>query len=1825
MDISGYGGDLTDDELVDSGPTFSPTDFGNADQATLMDAGRRSGGGVFGIAGTLGGLAYGATIGLADQVSSSIGLTDRGSIDRGIANIAQPIASAIGLPNINQWYADNQGAIEIGGAISTVLVTDGIAAGLLSKSGRAMQLLGKSPIGARVAGLDDAYAASLSRIQMVDEAGAAAAGIGSEAATLQIALPEYSKTNAFVTTTRKEAVNAFRRVGYEQAAYRAATQEALIAATANSNSFLWADDAGTNIAFAGLGIGGAAAISRFTGQYAIRKLANSDTSNRAAQKALDPLGTEQARIQTGLTSALENPDSRLGELAWDRGRFSDMATSYSLSAAESANPKLTENAGLFSRRTNLATKFIGQAQSEIGKVTTEGLSGVRGSSFSMAEPEASAAIQHAIYKDPLAMYGVGALGKVPVGETIESITKKHADHIAAQYDELANNLAQGGITVPTTMKDPKTGLRIKTTKVKPFTPEERKAHIDGLAHTRFLASRDLFALVDGEPVSIATAKLFDDVKPIKPIKETSDNEFSIWEVPDRKVGEQIGIDSYGQVYTPGDMPVGELPLNDSLSLFKVADTAINGFVNSKTMKLVLGKDATWLQYDMAEEILKRSGDETKVVFPQGMTREMALGESFKLKALEIEPKLKNADEDMLQLIRYQYNLPRLSAYERGLFGTSEHPAEIIMRGIKNDTPMTTQDIMEGIQSARNLTGMASAAKSRADEISGNMFKFGFDNQGRPLGVVIGARRPLAPFEWTKDTLAERLAMQKVAFVEKLGRADSPEFSRTITQQVVNDPNLPIASQVDKLREVQLESAVPGFDSKGIGGDLVTREWLNRDNPIMQAAYKLRDQLNRFARAAAQAQIDGAIGPVLKELNAPGNKSSRLLTDRLLSHRAGWDLKTTGKGRQLVTADEGNGLKSYILDDTEANKSRWRRQFGSEMPAKDAKLTGPDGKLLVIDNLGQQFMTQFNKVSGDLQRNKNTIRAAQGLPPINEQILYTPPPSLKNKYVGFTLDAANRPVPGGTVIASSEREFNQMVAALSDPTNPLAPIREGSGNAFYSRDEITDFDTLWDQAQRYLQDSGVTPLQVNQRAKGLLTGQSYNPNAVEDAILWARDGYLKHAGDIFEGVMDSSIKAAKARAALVTPRTKNAIGREEATSNSVFDHWINNIKGRQQIDSPGSTLGQISRPIIDKINRILEDKGPKAAGAIDRAVTAAKEFNARYNPAAGTDAVANLTYNKIAAELGPHMPFKSVSDMIERQSGAKRPADISDITGQMSRYEAFMRLRAFETLHPIMNMAGIIASSPAVIRSMQKLTSETAEEHVRRIGHLGTVMNTNKGQIGMLNSGKLIASALKDAWNIKALPEYDRWQKLGYITQEVAEFNKQMSVANTRDGWKAAFFGDPRGANEYQRMGLTGMVSALSDRSEDLTRGWAHVIGDRLGKHLGITNDKARDSFAHDFANKTIANYDPVNRPAVFQGPLGAPIGLFQSFAVNYYQRIFRYLETGENHALATQLATQSVLFGVHTVPGYDQVNALVNWSTDGKTDIGDKLYSRVDPFTHDLLFNGTLGNLPQLVGLPGVDLSGRGDSNFRVPGFQGLPIMDSMGKAFDGVRQGIDMFWTNRSHLTAEHIAEVATNMLTNRPMAGFIEQLGAGGFDTDASGQIVTDTANGMESVYRIMGGRSTRQAAEVDAFYRNKNAQAMQGVKMDNLRNAYRAEIRGGGNPDPEKYFADYVAAGGDPRRYNQWIRNQEKPATQTRSQRMADKFAKSGNDPELLQRLLDAGIEIDQSTADSQRGNPYKKAEEPMYETNPGEPDAFATPSAQADSMDPQNNTLDNAMNY
>ena len=617
--------------------------------------------------------------------------------------------------------------------------------------------------------------------------------------------------------------------------------------------------------------------------------------------------------------------------------------------------------------------------------------------------------------------------------------------------------------------------------------------------------------------------------------------------------------------------------------------------------------------------------------------------------------------------------------------------------------------------------------------------------------------------------------------------------------------------------------------------------------------------------------------------------------------------------------------------------------------------------------------------------------------------------------------------------------------------------------------------------------------------GSLRGPVVDTNAFNESLQTVRDAYLRHAQDVLETVMKPQVDSATARAAMSTNVVKNKL-LGNLRYNSIHDIYLQALLGKNKLQSDGSIFGKFYNPAEGFINEGLNAATPIARGLGDSLTNVWDATNGwinRANPWSATPA-ANKDFTTLTEKLGPHMPFDSAAQLMEQRGISARPWTSTQVGAKFNQFAAGAILRFMEVAQPLIHLSTIVNAMPAVLRHYSPMEGEAVEDYASRIGHSATIFNLPDGTaIGIPDMAKMGAAAFRRAWSASSEPDFDYMVKRGYIKNEVAEFHQQFGAIDSKDAWQRFFGGDqsigkPANLQEaFMKKGLTNWMSTLTDNSYDFTRSWGHMAGLELANNLGITGVADRNEFAHDVANKMIANYAPHNRPAMFQGAMGSTIGLFQSFMQEYYQRMFRYAETGDIKSLVSQYVMQSSMFGINSIPGWKEYNDFMS-KVGTQGDPRSNLQHRLGQNAGDLIQNGILSNIPTLFGAPGVALYTRGDANPNVPGFSTPPVVSILGKVAAGVGQGIQAFRDSiDGTLTKTQLVEIVANMMPNRPIAGMIQQLGDNGDQVDSQGQLVSDTKSAMEAAYRMIGIKSQRQEDEVNAFYANKGGSNRRQVK--------------------------------------------------------------------------------------------------------------------------------------
>lgn len=1772
------------------------------------------------------GAAASAAIGLGisdlvDTVSSSVGLTDRQEINQGFM-------SAIGSPGLTRWYEENKGAIEVGSGIVGVLLADYTAGKILKPGSVAMKAIRGIPGVRNIATLDRQYQ-SAKRLAELSTRQTATRGL--------MGVERFSGSNmtfpymgAGFNTSRSAATKNFLGAGVRKGLARNLATEGVMAATLNENSMLYSDDLAHNLAWGAVGLGVGAGLDSLIGSYTLRKYANSEQILQLNRKAYDPSGLEGGRIH-----AFERADEILTAAGHTKpvgtsifqggGGITDRASNLAVHASELELTRGTDEASraLFGQRNKLATPLKSEAAEHMQKVTVRGLSGVKASGFSIGSDGYKGVIEESLARDPMSFWGIEEIA----GSAEEGISSSFAlrnETLQKRLGDIRQIFNDGGIKKVTKNKS-----GTFTHEVIPLTDEESAAMIQSAQDLIFKNSQIPQVMLEpGEWAPLSHGLIAEKFQPRPILREggVGADGRAIWSVQrSDEFKTRLGIADDLTLYLPdGKSSLNQLSPQEKLHMFQAGHEMIKHFKKTGT-EMVVPENANWLQLDLAEQLIKETDDVTRVRFPASETRETALVESYaqKFEAHQLfNQALKNAKEplDTAKVFEFKmaHNLPRIDSYTANLMDFADEPIDFLFAAFKTaDAIRKTphRDLIGILNAGRQITGLTDETIDSVKSLSGNSFNFLRTRDGLQFKPILGMRRPMAPYQWSRDEMLVRQGLKQANLRNSLVGDTSDPFTKLLTKVTTQDPSFALARNVQELADDQHRSMVPGFrdsapqSSRGaFMNALTSRGRRDVDNPTLLAMSRQRELATRVTQRWVKEVFERNMGETISEITSTRNARSQMLLNQFGSYRGGWQLKE--KVAEVTLPDGTKGYQFALDEKSVLNQRRFQQQFGQQL-SKGQALMSPEGRPIVLDGVAYDVFKRMQGVHSETLAAKNTALRSQGLPEIESQSHYWPPPNLKGKYVGFTFDAERRAVPGMGVVANTPEEL----ARLSDE---MMKSDQWKGDYFFrTRDDVTSFMSLYDKAQMDFIDPTVnTAVQFNKRGAGTLGGNRINEASFQEALVSMRDGLIAHGDDVLEILHEDVLKSLKARAEIA--KVESAIGAKEGKRHSsIYDRAAQNLLGTNALASKDSFFGGISGSLEDRINGLLKrTNSTRDSFAVGKA-RISEALNQWTRHAKPGESMKGDSFDRLSQELGKYMPYQSIEKMLESQAAARVDPDIARISSKLSWFEAGSRLRWFESAHAVVNMGGIIANTPAIMRAIQPRAGESLAEAAARNSSIAMPMTLPTGEsIVSLNIPKLMWQGMRDKWRDTgdAVIEAAKHEgfSLGFMDQEVAEFNAAWGAIDSKAGWKKVVFGDPNhsgnklGDKFIRKGGIDRALGILSDKSEQMSRQWGMQMGYRAGRSIGIDDPQQLNMFAHELTNKMIANYDPRNRPEVFQGPFGSLAGLFQSYVFNYYERMFRYLETGtpgqslaqaanvfkkDSHPAAVQYAMQSAMFGISSNPGWQALNwAFFDQGQAKGEDPVESLYKRFGQADADVLMHGTISNLPKIFGGEGINLYTRGDAQVRLPGtewqlqetpvgnvpYPNLPVVDTLSRVYKGLAAGFSAIKEEGTNIGVNQLAEIASNVMTNRPIAGMIEQIGTHGYDTSWDGQLVADTKTASQAVYRMLGVRSMVQQKQIQQFYESKTAEEEQTARKDVLNQATRAAIRDKRVEDVPQLFAKYVENGGDPKYYTRWVKDSAKAALETRSERALEKALKdkTNRSNAVIGRYLDGQVDISES---------------------------------------------------
>ncbi len=1136
-----------------------------------------------------------------------------------------------------------------------------------------------------------------------------------------------------------------------------------------------------------------------------------------------------------------------------------------------------------------------------------------------------------------------------------------------------------------------------------------------------------------------------------------------------------------------NLDVGKMGIKQRLWLTEAANAVANrlSFKNAKTVFKVNQKAVNnWFTLDTALSILERGG---KIEFDAKLGMQTAddlAKRSLQLKATGLLNEV-GATGRITPELRFKYNLPQAT------------PLELIEDSAGDNFRAWLSSAAQGTASSRQMSDalantrylanvdLIPSPNSSLGRIDGDMFKFNKDSKGnwmRPLIGYFDQRSTIEKISKSGHSMALTQSVAERIAVLTQGKTHVNRLAANLTAM----PEIRPAMDVAGMANDQLTGMGGGVGQ--MAGEILPNRFKWRDNVPTLSASKLQESTERHGRAEFEQLMAGVgMRDIVTQVTSAGQSSQRAMLDQYFSLRPGWDVEKI----QPMSA----GKYGFELKDTAANRAR----LGMSETEKWQPSLMPNERLgtpIVVDDVAKAAIEAFNKITDTLIDADNVIRKATRLKPVDYKPFFAPVRNTKNKLIGFVFDSNDKLVRGRTIVADSQDEYNKLV------TRTLDDFGGGSGFTVKSRHQLEKLRDIYDEAQLDWIDPGVNPANMKGSQKGGLTGAYVQQGAFNEALEWVQRKLSAQSQDTLRQLMREPLQVARANAS-----AERGLAKDARNAYDVYEHALT---GRGQAFEETSVLDKKFKSVEEGLNKVLANSAlsTPARYIIDLAERVGM------NPA---DLSGKKTFKEIADAMGPHTPFANVQEFLDSR-GIRPPPTIKGMSSKLNSLAASVYLRWLELPHALLNGLGLMATMPGAIMGGK--------------APISTFVNVSGKNIGIIDGAQISARGMKRMLKKGSNADWQHMLKNGDATQSVIEYHQQLGAIQSQAGFM-------KWADKADKW-----ASIASEKSEAWSRQVAHFVGLEMADYHQIQGMEARHNFAREIANSMIADYAPINRPELFNSGFGSLIGLFQSYALNHYTKMFRWMENGEYAKAGLQASVQATMFGLNGTYGVGALFDLRDSQLAGGDDptMTDIIYSRFGPVLGGAIVHGSVSELTQLA------LWTRGDMSPRVPAFSGpLPAIDIGTKVANGFVDGISAFLNAMPGEGTNAVLEAVQRDMPSRIMRSWLT-FATGGKEIDAYGQVMTETQTWADTIARTIGVRSSRQQSELEAFYAGKGAMERDAANMEKLRMSFRAAVRNAGG-DPEKvnpiqYFNDYVEAGGNPRSFKTWARNLLRDSDSSRS---------------------------------------------------------------------------------
>lgn len=850
---------------------------------------------------------------------------------------------------------------------------------------------------------------------------------------------------------------------------------------------------------------------------------------------------------------------------------------------------------------------------------------------------------------------------------------------------------------------------------------------------------------------------------------------------------------------------------------------------------------------------------------------------------------------------------------------------------------------------------------------------------------------------------------------------------------------------------------------------------------------------------------------------------------------GWDIAENAIKR--VQGKSGETMYQFSLNTTsEKNKAIWRTMFDEDFPDAEAVLMPATGSrdAATLTQDGLDALQGMNILSQKLLINVNAVRRSRGMREIKGKPLHLPPPDFSKKQVAYLIDKSGsvKTVVSGNTDLQLRKLVEKEIEAAGKNGEQLSQVSEATVQRYYDARSEAFFE--------------MTDYSKSVNQTGSATGKAFGEvvQTGPDAFRSMLESQLRQFSDVAREtrvmVFDPEVQFLKLQ------RAKTGISNDEQT---IFDDLISRIAGVSNLNA-NSFIGKLYGTVESLYDKTLQSAYNQLGGLKDIAPLSALNLRRAQKRADEID----IRFTK------EHAPFKSMTDYMQRTDEFKLPVDLRKHAAALNEITTAITIRIMDVGMGVVNIVSLVATMPIVVAMLKQQRGESALDWKKRIGAFSattakdtTYFSPTKAVVdgihfGFSKEGKAIAQEAADA---------------GFLDQFAAEQIELFS----------------RTGEQF----LTGMLrnfsnklSVITDKTERWSRGAAWMTFYNVGRK-GIGLDKnAAMAFAHQQANNVIADFRPTNRPLIFQGAAGMPLGLFTTYMWNYLQRFVGLVETigsGGGKPLALQVGLQSSLFGAESLPGWQQYTSMFMENYDGSHSPVDRLNEAFGPMGADIFLNGTVSNLPRLFGLSedGISIGPRAgvglpfQQGFSGQSIAGVRLMTRIGQTAGAI---IDSTLENQG-VDITHAAEILAASNINKGVSNLIE-LGVTNRSLDYKGNIIEpDVSLGanIATASRALGFRPLFSDELRQENRRNRTTDKVRAELKTRLSQTLRSKIRGGRITiaDAESALESYVRAGGNPESFKRFFQSQIQRGTKSKVELELAKAIRNSADSARIGRLL------------------------------------------------------------